>query len=170
MLGWFQLPEGATPGAADRLLEALTRELAGEGMRLAGAVQVNRDRGPDCACDMDIVVLGEEDRPIRISQSLGTGALGCRLDPGGLETAAARVGANLAGAELLILPKFGKQEAIGRGFCSVIGQAILDGQPVLLHVSREQHPAFAEFSGDLAQEVHPDALAAWCQRQAAGPG
>ncbi|SIS71898.1 DUF2478 domain-containing protein [Paracoccus saliphilus] len=168
MLGWFQLPEGAPPGAADRRLQALVRELSGEGLRLAGAVQVNRDRGPDCACDMDIQVIGEEDRPIRISQSLGSGSAGCRLDPGALETAAARVEARLAGAELLILPKFGKQEAVGRGFCSVIGQAILDGVPVLLHVSREQRPAFAEFSGDLAEGVDPDALASWCRRQLAG--
>ncbi|RNF33431.1 DUF2478 domain-containing protein [Paracoccus methylarcula] len=170
MLGWFELPEGASPGAADRLLEALVGKLSGEGLRLAGAVQVNRDRGPDCACDMDIQVIGEEDRPIRISQSLGSGSTGCRLDPGALETAAARVEARLTGAELLILPKFGKQEAVGRGFCSVIGQAILDDLPVLLHVSREQRSAFAEFSGDLAEEVDPDALADWCRRQSAGPG
>lgn len=168
MLGWFGLPEGASPGTADRILEALVRELSGEGLRLAGAVQVNLDRGQNCACDMDIVVIGEESRPIRISQSLGTGSTGCRLDPGALEMAAARVAAGLAGAELLVLPKFGKQEAIGRGFCDVIGQAVLSGLPVLLHVPHDQRQAFAAFSGALAEEVRPDALADWCRKQLAG--
>lgn len=168
MLAWFGLPDDAAPGAADRMLEALARDLSGSGMRLAGAMQINRDLGPDCVCDMDVLVIGEEDRPIRISQSLGMGSTGCRLDTGALETAAARVGAHLAGADLLILPKFGRQEAIGRGFYSVIGQAVQDGVPVLLHVPPEQREAFAGFSGGMAIELAPDAMADWCRAQAPG--
>ncbi|MFV0386304.1 DUF2478 domain-containing protein [Paracoccus sp. (in: a-proteobacteria)] len=168
MLGWFGLSKTAPTGEADRLLQALTAELAAGGARLAGAVQVNHDTGQDCACDMDVLVIGEEDRPIRISQSLGLCSTGCRLDAGALETAAARVEARLAGAELLILPKFGRQEAVGRGFYSVIAQAVVQGLPVLLHVPTEQRQAFADFTDGMAVEIAPDALAGWCRERLAG--
>lgn len=162
MLGWFSLDDDASPGEADRILARLSVRLADSGLRVVGAVQENTDLGADCACDMDVLVIGEEDAPIRISQSLGTGSSGCRLDPGALELAAARVAARLAGAELLILPKFGRQEAVGRGFRSVIAQAVADGIPVLLHVPPEQRAAFAEFCGDMGQQLAADRLADWC--------
>ena len=168
MLAWFGLDESAAPGAADRLIADLARDLQARGMRIAGAVQTNHDLGPDCACDMDVIVIGEEDRPIRISQSLGRGSSGCRLDAGALEMAAARVGARLAGAELLILPKFGRQEAVGRGFRAIIAQAVTDELPVLLHVPAEQRADFARFCGDLAERIAPDELDRWCMAQTTG--
>ncbi len=168
MLGWFSLTETAAPGEADRLLMRLAQDLSASGLRVAGAVQQNTDLGADCACDMDVLVIGEEDRPIRISQSLGNGSSGCRLDTGALEMAAARVGARLAGAELLIVPKFGRQEAVGRGFRSLIAQAVADDLPVLLHVPPEQRAAFVEFCGGLGQELDTDSLTQWCLAQTTG--
>ena len=169
MLGWFTLSADAAPGAADDLLLRLARDLGDAGLRVTGAVQRNTDHGADCECDMDVIVLGEEDRPIRISQSLGTGSQGCRLDAGALEMAAVRVGAKLAGAELVIVPKFGRQEAAGRGFRSVIAQAVSDGVPVLLHVPAEQQRDFVAFGGDLAERVAPEGLGDWCLARTAGP-
>lgn len=170
MLGWFGLDDNAPPGEADRILARLTAELADAGLRLAGAVQVNTDLGADCACDMDVLVIGEEDRPIRISQSLGGGSSGCRLDPGALEMAAARVLTRMAGAELLVLPKFGRQEAVGRGFRSVIAEAVAQDLPVLLHVPPEQRAEFEAFCDGMGQRVPPGALADWCLDQVAGVG
>lgn len=168
MLGWFSLNDDAPPGEADRILARLSVQLADAGLRVAGAVQTNTDTGADCACDMDVLVIGEEDAPIRISQSLGAGSTGCRLDPGALEDAAARVAVRMAGAELLILPKFGRQEAIGRGFRSVIAGAVADGIPVLLHVPPEQRGAWAEFCDGMGQHLAPESLAEWCLDQATG--
>ncbi len=168
MLGWFSLDDDAPPGEADRILARLSADLADAGLRLAGAIQVNTDRGADCACDMDVLVLGEEDMPIRISQSLGSGSTGCRLDPGALEMAAARVAARLAGAELLIVPKFGRQEAMGRGFRAVIAQAVAQDSPVLLHVPPEQRADFDRFRDGMGQRVPPGGLAEWCLDQVTG--
>ena len=168
MLGWFSLDENAPPGEADRILADLAARLADAGLRVSGAVQQNIDKGADCACDMDVLVIGENDAPIRISQSLGSGSAGCRLDPGALEAAAARVAARMAGAELLILPKFGRQEAIGRGFRSVIAGAVAEGIPVLLHVPPEQRAAWTDFCDGMGQRLAPEALADWCRDQAAG--
>ncbi|MCQ0969443.1 DUF2478 domain-containing protein (plasmid) [Paracoccus sp. TK19116] len=169
-LGWFSLPATAAPGESDRMLENLTIRLAAEGMRLAGAVQYNLDTRPDCACDMELQLTGSAGPRIRISQSLGPGSSGCRLDVGALETASGHVIAQLGrNPQLVILPKFGKQEAFGRGFCQPIAMALERDIPVLLHVAPEQLSAFTAFAGDLAERITPAGLAAWCRTVVATP-
>ncbi|MBC9246111.1 DUF2478 domain-containing protein [Paracoccus sp. 11-3] len=165
MLAWFTLSDDSPAGEANRVLAELVQRLHDADLALAGAVQRNTDQGSDCACDMDLLVIGDEDQPIRISQSLGAGSTGCRLDSGALEVAAGRVAARMEGAQLVILPKFGKQEAIGRGFRNVIAMAIENDQPVLLHVPRQQRQAFDAFCGGMAQELQADQLEGWCHAQ-----
>lgn len=171
MLGWFGLSGEDGPGRADAMLEALAGDLAASGVRLAGAVQRNLDRGADCACDMEMHLLGTAGdaggTAVRISQDLGAGSQGCRLDTGALEQAAHRARGALAGADLVIVPKFGRQEATGRGFCDLIADALSRDLPVILHVPRQQRAAFAAYAGDLAHEVAPARLAAWCRASAA---
>lgn len=167
MLGWFGLPETMQTGAADRLIAALAEDLQREGARLAGAVQVNIDAGPDRDCDMDVHVIGDDSGPIRISQVLGAHSDACRLDAGALEMAVERVAGRLAGADLLIVPKFGRQEAMGRGFYHVIGQAIMQDIPVLLHVPIQQREAFANFAEGMAVRIAPDAVTDWCRARLA---
>lgn len=150
-------------GALDPLLHDVAQVAIARGLRVADIVQVNSDR-PDCArCDMDAVVL--PDGPvIRISQSLGRGARGCRLDAEGLETAVAAAGARLAdGTDLLIVNKFGKQEAAGRGFRSVIAAALEAGADVLVGVNALNLAALRDFTGDAAEAVPADRahLLAW---------
>ncbi|WP_304616091.1 DUF2478 domain-containing protein [Paracoccus sp. (in: a-proteobacteria)] len=163
MLAWFELDETASPGQADRMIETLAQDLLARGWRLAGAVQRNLDRGADCACDMELHLLGSSGPPVRISQSLGPGASGCRLDTTALAGAAGRVAAGLAEAELVILPKFGRQEAAGAGFRDVIGRALSEGIPVLLHVPHQQRAAFAEFACGMGSRLAPDGLRDWCE-------
>ncbi|WP_109564802.1 DUF2478 domain-containing protein [Jannaschia seohaensis] len=143
-------------GALDPLLHGVAQEAMAAGRRVVGIVQVNSDR-PGCArCDMDAVVL--PDGPmIRISQSLGPEARGCRLDAAGLEQAVAATQARLStGADLLIVNKFGKQEAAGRGFRPVIAAALEQGVDVLLGVNALNLDALLEFTGDLATALPPD--------------
>ncbi len=143
-------------GALDPLLHEVAGAAAARGLRLAGIVQVNSDR-PGCArCDMDAVVL--PDGPvIRISQALGAQARGCRLDAEGLETAVAAAEARLAqGVDLLIVNKFGKQEAAGRGFRPVIAAALEAGADVLVGVNEMNLPALETFTGGAAEALDPD--------------
>jgi nucleoside-triphosphatase THEP1 len=150
-------------GALDPLLHDVARAALAQGRRVAGIVQVNRDRPGDARCDMDAVVL--PDGPvIRISQSLGREARGCRLDATGLETAVAAAQARLAaGAELLIVNKFGKQEAAGRGFRPVIAAALEAGADVLVGVNPMNRAALDAFAGGCAADLPPEraALLAW---------
>lgn len=162
MLGFVTVNDIA--GAADRLLADTADALAAQGLRLAGAVQSNLDRGPGQACDMDLRILGDDGPVIRISQNLGNFSEGCRLDSGALEQAVARAEAVLTrGADLVIVNKFGKQECYGRGFRDFIAQALAQDIPVLVSVPQEQLPGFHEFAGDLAEPVTPAGALDWCR-------
>lgn len=158
-------------GAADRLLTELAQKLVSEGWPLAGVVQLNLERSPDRHCDMELQVLGHT-HSVRISQDLGPHARGCRLDAAGLEQAVGMVEAALdTGPALLIINKFGKTEAEGRGFRNVIGRALADGVPVLTSVSNANLAAFLAFSDGLAAPVSPDpdSLRAWVEANCTAP-
>lgn len=60
------------------------------------------------------------------------------------------------GVDLLIVNKFGKQEAAGRGFRSVIAAALEAGADVLVGVNAMNLGALAAFTGDAARAVAPD--------------
>lgn len=154
-------------GDTDLLLAGMAGELAEQGVRTVGTVQINTACGDDGPCDMDVRVL--PDGPvIRISQSLGTGSRGCRLDPGALETAIGLCEARLENADLLIVNKFGKQEAEGRGFRPLIGQALTEGIPVLTSVNAGNLAAFQAFAGEVAEPLPPtdEAVLSWCRTMA----
>ncbi|MCA0270933.1 MAG: DUF2478 domain-containing protein [Proteobacteria bacterium] len=150
-------------GDTDLILQRLASELAARGLRCCGTVQINSERAESGPCDMDVRVL--PDGPVlRISQDLGVSARGCRLDPTALETAVGLVAASLEpGADVLIVNKFGKHEAEGRGFRTVIAEALALGVPVIVGVNALNLPAFEEFSGEMAIRLPPEAraLEAW---------
>jgi len=152
------------PGDTDETLARLAARLTDRGLRTCGVAQINTE-SKDCLhpCDMDVKVL--PDGPvIRISQSLGREAKGCRLNPEALEGAVALVGAHLAkGADVLILNKFGKHEADGRGFRDVIAEALSLEIPVITGVNQQNLEAFATFTDGMAEQVSPnlDALTDW---------
>lgn len=143
-------------GDTDLLLSGVARGLLSAGYRPAGAVQINTERPCEGPCDMDVQVI-PEGPVIRISQSLGDGSRGCRLDPEALETAVGHVEARLAeGADCLIVNKFGRHEAEGRGFRGAIAEALSLGIPVLVGLNGLNAPAFDEFTGGLAEQLEPE--------------
>lgn len=150
-------------GDTDLLLHGLARDLIARGLRLCGTTQVNSETKEAHPCDMDIQVL--PDGPtLRISQNLGAGSKGCRLNPSVLEEAVGIVEADLRhGADLLIINKFGKHEAEGRGFRGVIAEAISKGIPVLVGTNSLNRDAFLEFVGSDVIELQPmnEALQGW---------
>jgi len=150
-------------GDIDLLLFQVAQSLIADGFRPAGIVQTNTECAGAGPCDMDVQVL--PDGPvIRISQSLGQGARGCRLDPEALETAVGLVGATLAqGADCLIVNKFGKHEADGRGLRPIIAEAVAQEIPILVGLNALNRDAFMAFSGGMATEAAPRAadLTAW---------
>ena len=154
------------------VLAAVAERAASEGIRLAGTVQPVMGDVPQQKCEIVLRLL--PDGPIRnISLDLGPGATGCRLDAGALEQAVLEVQDRMAGAQGLIVNKFGKQEAAGRGLVDLIGQACAAGIPVLVGVSPEWREAFLTFAAGTAQPIADDAdrvmdwLRAACRARAA---
>jgi nucleoside-triphosphatase THEP1 len=156
-------------GDVDGLLFAVSQDLIARGHRIAGAVQSNTPCAQTTRCDMDIRVL--PDGPdLRISQNLGAGSSGCRLDTSALEVAVGLVSARLdAGTDLLIINKFGKHEADGRGFRPVIAEALSNDIPVLVGVNALSLEAFRDFAADMAEYLRPDEgdLINWFKRMSA---
>ncbi len=160
-------------GEIDRLLSETADKLQAEGVRLVGVVKVLEGNSPDThSCDMDLRVL-PDGPPIRITQSLGSGAAGCRLNPGAITEAVAAVEQRSVDAfDLFILNKFGPQETEGRGFCAAIGSALEQNIPVLVGVGGACRDAFDAFADGMAEVLPPDreAIHKWCVEAMAESG
>ncbi|MTJ03371.1 DUF2478 domain-containing protein [Sediminimonas qiaohouensis] len=150
-------------GATDRLLADVAQRALARGLNLSGVVQTNTPRPKSHHCDMDVQVL--PDGPvIRISQDLGANARGCALDPEALERAVHAVAPTVTqDTDLLIINKFGKHEAEGRGFRETIAQALALDVPVLVGLNALNAPAFEAFTGGEGGALTPDveAVEAW---------
>jgi hypothetical protein len=159
-------------GDTDLLLHRFADMLARRGCRTSGTVQINTERDDAGPCDMDVKVL-PHGPVICISQSLGRGSKGCRLDPAALEGAVGLVEASFAaGPDCLIVNKFGKHEVEGRGFRPLIAEALSRDIPVLVGLNQLNAAAFHAFAEGMAVELPPTlpALTAWfetCRRDAA---
>ncbi len=153
------------PGHTDLLLFDVAQELTKRGLKICGTVQINTERAVG-RCDMDVQIL-PSGQVIRISQELGEGSRGCRLDPEALELAVGQVEATLrSGADVLIVNKFGKHEAGGRGFRNAIAEALSQDIPVIVGINELNKAAFEEFTAGTAVELAPDLaeLVTWVTR------
>jgi len=131
----------------DKLLAGIGRQLKRRGYRVGGVVQSNLPQSDGRRCDM---VLEEmtTNQIVFISQQLGPGSRGCRLDSAALEHAVGLVEASLqVGLDILILNKFGKQEAEGKGFATTIATAVDANIPVLITIDRNFAEAWHKFCG-----------------------
>lgn len=152
-------------GRIDDLLAEAVGAFEADGLRLAGTVRVKPADPSGHPCDMDLRVLPDGPR-FRISQPLGRMAKGCRLDGGVIEAIAAGVEARLAGADLLIVNKFGKLEAQGRGLCPAMAMAMEMEIPTLVGVNEMNLPDFRAFSEGAAEVLRPElrAIRSWYER------
>ena len=72
---------------------------------------------------------------------------GCRLDPDRLASLATRLAAAIeAGADLVIINRFGRSEAEGKGLIDLIPQALDADIPVLIAVPEQRFAAWIRFS------------------------
>jgi hypothetical protein len=149
-------------GATDACIAAAVAVMQGRGLRLSGTVQRDDPQGQPGLCDMILTVL--PDGPVyRINSDRGPLARGCRLDGGALEQALVDVAPRLSGAEALIVNKFGKLEALGRGYVPLIAQGLDLGLPVLIGVNALNLPDLLAFCDGMAVALpaEPEAMADW---------
>ncbi|TDX28256.1 DUF2478 domain-containing protein [Rhodovulum visakhapatnamense] len=146
--------------AIDALLAKVVAALRAEGVRVAGFRQ---GRAPEGGMAVEDLTGGGV---FSISQDLGPGSQGCKLDPQGLaEAACAALAALETGPDLLILPRFGKAEVEGHGFRSVIERACERQVPVLVAVKPDCTAAWTDFTGGVADRLVPERAAVldWCR-------
>lgn len=155
--------EPGESAVADACLAMAAHELRDKRMRLAGSVQLTKQRPNRCRCDILLEDLATGSL-IELSEDRGPEARGCHLSPSALEEAVGlAVAAVEGGAELLIINRFGKREAEGHGFRQAIERAVERDIPVLVLVCRSHLDAWVEFGGGLEARLPlaTDAVVAW---------
>ena len=146
------------------LLEDVSRTLAAHGLNLAGVLQ--KSVTPEGSSEKNVCLSslrGSWEMPVL--QDRGQHAQGCRLDPHAITDVAGRLAADLkAGADILIVNRFGRAESEGYGLRQVLEQAVCDGIPVLLAVREDYVSAWEEFHGGMGEllPMDRDAVLAWC--------
>ncbi|HEY9038920.1 MAG TPA: DUF2478 domain-containing protein [Roseovarius sp.] len=151
-------------GDIDGFLANIADTLRAQGLNVRGVLQTRGAVGGECHCaDMDLTTLGSR-QTFRISQPLGNGSRGCRLHPGALAICSAFLEDEVAqGADLLILNRFGRGEAEGRGFRDLIGKAMALDVPVLTAVRPTYAEAWTGFGDGAACDLpmNLDAVLNW---------
>jgi hypothetical protein len=162
-------PIAALPAQDSAHVQALMRsfalELAQSGARVAGVTQMRGDDplGRSRIFLRDLASQAE----FVISQDLGPGSVACNLDAGELAMACAAVErAARAGADLIVVSKFSKQEAERGGLCDAFRAAMTARIPVIAAVSPHFREEWRLFAGPLAEDVPAthEALAEWWSR------
>ncbi|AYD02595.1 DUF2478 domain-containing protein [Neorhizobium sp. NCHU2750] len=154
-------------GDAVPLLRDILAALRADGRSIAGNIQ--REIATDGICCPDMVLEDIETGELHcISQSLGPGASACRLDSQALAMVAGRMLVNLdtlPGPDLLLLNRFGKAEAEGRGLRAVFEKAASLGVPVLTCVKQDYRAAWSDYTGPLSTTLAAtrDEVLAWCR-------
>ncbi|WP_051379152.1 DUF2478 domain-containing protein [Bradyrhizobium murdochi] len=146
--------------------EQIVEDCRARGVRVVGVLQ-----HPICSdtaghCD---VVLEELTTGLRtdLFEDRGPGATGCRLDVAALAEVNAQVARSLDhDPELLILNKFGKVEAEGRGLLDLVAIAVDRGIPVVIGVPIRNLEAWRTFAGDVSVEFssEPSEVKEWLNR------
>ncbi len=146
----------------DALMIAAARALAARGAKPGGVVQHAPGAGASCGMELEDLASGAR---FPLSQDLGSGAKGCRLDPAALARATVAVRAALeGGATLLVINKFGFQETCGAGLREEMGRAAAAGIPLLTAVGERflgDWEAFTGGAGVLLQPTLESVLGWW---------
>jgi nucleoside-triphosphatase THEP1 len=149
--------------AADRLISDLGYSLRDAGLAVAGLVQHNLARADRETCDMQVEELSSG-RLLQLSQDRGREARGCRLDLGALADAGALLSEALSDRpQIVILNKFGKHEAEGRGLRDALADVVERGIPLIVGVPFRNRDQWRMFAGPLAEEceIGSSRLADW---------
>lgn len=125
------------PVLADVVAQLRERDVA-----LAGVIQHG-----DSSCAMTLELLSSGER-YSISQNLGSGSRGCRLDSTALADTASLVRQAIdASPALAVFNKFGSQEAAGKGLSDEMAAAATAGLPILTAVRDSLLDQWSAFTG-----------------------
>lgn len=147
--------QGASSATIQGVLTDFAARLAGEGRKVAGVVEIAAADGAACGqLALRDLATGSV---FSISQDLGSGSSACNMDPSGIAEACAAVERSIAaGADLVIISKFGKLEAERGGMRDAFAAAVAAGLPILTAVSPAVAQAWGVFAGPLSRFLPVD--------------
>lgn len=155
--------QGAPSAEIQRLLGEFASKLARSGIRVGGVVEIS-EPAPTGACGRSVLRDLRTGELFAISQNLGPGSQACNLDSQGLTLACVAVEQALAkGLDLVIISKFGKQEAARSGLYDAFRAAASSRTPMLTAVSPAFAAAWDAFSGSLSKYLpaDPEVVETW---------
>lgn len=144
----------------DALLRDFADDLNARGQRAVGLVQLGH-HCVDANLSAMLVHTGEH---LRLFQDLGSCSTGCRLDVGQLLDAGQQIAAAIeAGADLLIVNRFGRQEREGKGLSFLVERALSADIPVVIAVPSHRFADWIKFADGMSVKLHCDreSLDAW---------
>ncbi len=148
----------------DQLIEETILLLKVNGIRLAGYQLRETNQNTRCCSSLHLESISDG-KVSKISQELGSGSSGCRLDHAALANLTNVVCSELTPqTQMLILNRFGRGESEGQGFRIAIEKAIGMGIPVLSAVRQEYLEPWHDFCGDYGVEIPAQfaSVMAWC--------
>lgn len=146
----------------DAVLRDFAGDLIARGGRVVGMVQAGQ-----CADSSLSAVLVHNGEKILLAQDFDPAASGCRLDLARLHHAGERIAAALdAGADLLVVNRFGKRERDGKGLMPLMLRALEADTPVVIAVSSAHFGDWIRFAGGMCVKLACDrsALDNWWAR------
>ena len=136
----------------DAILRDFASDLNARGFRAIGMVQAGQ-----CADSSLSAVLLHSGEKLLLAQDFDPATSGCRLDVARLQDAGARIaGALEAGADLVIINRFGKRERDGQGLAYLIERALEADTPVVIAVSSHRLAEWIKFAGGTAVNLACD--------------
>ncbi len=147
----------------DAAMAGAVAALRAAGLSVGGLLQASAPASGSGRRGFTLVVLASGER-IRLDQPLGAEAQSCTLDGDALARAAQALrGAVKTAPDLLVVSRFGKQEALGAGMRAEIAEALLSGTPVLVAVSAALRAEWERFLEGPSRTLPPsaEAIAAW---------
>lgn len=148
----------ASGSRIDGVLLGIAAHLTAQRLSLAGLVQIGKPRPGRSRCDMILEDLGSGEQ-VEISEDRGPLARGCMLAIPQLKYALELATRSLDGTcDLLVVNKFGKTEAEGGGFRSLIVEAMGREIPILIAVPAANLESWRHFADGLCVEAAVDAL------------
>src|SRR5262249_299269 len=141
--------------------------LRANGVRIAGLLQRFGETLPNGKRAMYVEDLSNGER-IRLDIFRGKEAAGCTLDPDGLNRAACVIKNAIAQRpDILMVNRFGKQEAEGHGMRAELAEAVSSGVPTVVAVSKSLIADWDKFVGEPGHLLKPelDDIVTWSQQQ-----
>ena len=143
----------------DAILRDFAADLKAHGFRAVGMVQSGQ-----CADSSLSAVLVHSGEKLALARDFDPQVSGCRLDVERLQDAGAHIALALeAGADLVIINRFGKRERDGQGLSFLIERALDADIPVVIAVSAHRFDNWIKFADGMSVKLRCDrhALDAW---------